>query len=269
MKTLQQILRQILQLISSLRCNIYGIVDPRNPQEYRYVGKTPYSIEERLTYHIWESNRKGKNKIKTYKCDWIRKLLKDNITPIIILIDIVPSFQWKYWEKHYIKLYKNLGHRLTNATDGGDGGSGYVWSEEQRKFQSETRSGKNHPMFGKVSPMKDKHYTEESNRRRRKKMKGKMSGKNHPMFSKKQSEESNKKRSETLKAKMFGKNHPSYGKVSSRKNKTYEEIYGEEKAKKMKSSLSKVFSGKKLSEKHKDALKEGWKKRKERLNKVA
>lgn len=42
------------------QCNIYGVIDPREREEFRYVGKTPYSIAQRLDEHIRESKRKGK-----------------------------------------------------------------------------------------------------------------------------------------------------------------------------------------------------------------
>ncbi len=58
---------------------------------------------------------------------------------------------------------------------------------------------------GKESPMYRKHHSEESNRKRSEKLKGKKNGmygkrgKNNPNYGKRQSEESNRKRSDSIK----------------------------------------------------------------------
>ena len=232
MKTLQQILRQILQLVSSLRCNIYGIIDPRNPQEYRYVGKTPYLIEKRLQYHIYEAKQEEEKKVKTHKCYWIRKLLKEGVIPTIVIIDRVPLFQWKYWEKHYIKHYKNLGHRLTNATDGGEGLCGWVPTKETLKLMSIAKLGNKcseetiRGMSGKNSPNSGRVWSKET----RKLM-------SEAKLGKPRTQDTRDKISKTLTDKMVGKNHPMY-------SKTWEEMYGEEKANKMKEEKSKNMTSK-------------------------
>ena len=288
MKTLQQILRQILQLVSSLKCNIYGMIDPREIHEFRYVGKTPYSLDERLYYHIWEATQKGKNKVKTYKCNWIRKLLRDNTTPVIVLIDVVPLFQWKYWEKHYIKLYKNLGHRLTNATEGGEGVLGCVWSEEHRRKVCKALSGENNYLYGKTW---EEAYGAEKAKEMRKKQIKRLTGK-------KQSEESNKKRSKSLSGKnnpMFGKHHAAEANEKNRqshlgkhpsketllkmskalKGITLKDRFGIEKANEIKRKAlignTNALGSKHTEEanrKRSESVKESWKKRKTKLIKA-
>jgi hypothetical protein len=58
------------------------------------------------------------------------------------------------------------------------------------------------------------------------------------MYGKTHAKEARKKMSEAKK-KLIGEKHPHYGKPSPLKNKTYEEIMGQEKAKKLKESKSK------------------------------
>lgn len=95
---------------------IYKLIDPET-MEVRYIGKTCRSLSHRLYYHIKEA-KKG---VKTYKCNWIRSLINKGKIPIIKLVKIVTSGYWQHWEKLYITKYKKLGHRLSNATEGGEG----------------------------------------------------------------------------------------------------------------------------------------------------
>jgi hypothetical protein len=39
----------------------------------------------------------------------------------LVIIDEVPTFEWKFWEKHYISLYKSWGFKLENKNNGGGG----------------------------------------------------------------------------------------------------------------------------------------------------
>ena len=52
---------------------------------------------------------------------------------------------WRDAEKFWIRFYvEEVGSRLTNATSGGDGTPGRVWSEEKRKQISDALKGKKH-----------------------------------------------------------------------------------------------------------------------------
>jgi len=79
---------------------------------------------------------------------------------------------------------------LVNKTDGGPGGSGRIVSTETRKKMSDSRSGENHPLFGKK-------HSEES----RKKMSDNNTGEGNPNFGKKHSAETRKKLSDAQKGK--------------------------------------------------------------------
>lgn len=92
---------------------IYGLYDPRDPERIRYVGKTRMTTRKRLQGHIDES-RLGKS--KTYKVFWIRKLLKENIRPLIKVLELCDEKDWQEREKYWIAKLNNL----TNSTEGGD-----------------------------------------------------------------------------------------------------------------------------------------------------
>ena len=122
-------------------------------------------------------------------------------------------------EMYYIKLFGtfNTPHGL-NLTKGGEG------------------------IFG------HKH-TEESNTKRSKSLKGKYTGKNSFCYGKTHTKEHNQNISKIMSGKngfWYGKVGPNSGKVSPMKGKTWEEIHGTEKAKKIRnknrqSHLGKIF----------------------------
>lgn len=92
---------------------IYGLIDSRYPSTIRYIGKTKMSLKKRLQAHIDES-KKGQS--FTYKTNWIRNLLSQNIKPIIILIEECSVTNWQERERYWISKLDNL----TNTTEGGE-----------------------------------------------------------------------------------------------------------------------------------------------------
>ena len=93
---------------------IYGLIDPEKSDIIRYVGKTN-NMKSRLIKHISESK-----KSKSYKNNWIKKLIFQGRKPEMILLKEVSINEWKCWEIFYINKYNNS--CLTNVTKGGDGG---------------------------------------------------------------------------------------------------------------------------------------------------
>jgi hypothetical protein len=81
-----------------------------------YVGKT-INFSVRLFYHRkrWGSD-----------INWF-------------FIDSVQENEWKFWEEHYIALFKSWGYLLENKNNGGGGPSKY--SEETRKKISDKKTG--------------------------------------------------------------------------------------------------------------------------------
>ena len=98
--------------------SIYGLRDIRSPEEIRYVGKTIH-LRNRTWAHINEALRTETN---THKANWIRSLLAEGVEPEAIILEEVPAGEWREAEKHWIHVLSIPGHRLTNATEGGEGG---------------------------------------------------------------------------------------------------------------------------------------------------
>lgn len=120
-----------------MKCaKIYVLIDPRD-NSYRYIGKTKNELNRRLRGHI----RSSLNSVKTKKEYWINSLIKQNLNPIIKLIEECNSSNWEdreiYWIKYYSKIYN-----LTNSTEGGDG-------IRDAKGEKNSMYGKKHTSYSK------------------------------------------------------------------------------------------------------------------------
>lgn len=113
-----------------MNCNIYYLTDDIG--EPRYVGKTIKTLETRLKNHLATTK-----KYKSYKNNWINKVGKNQIE--INLIEICDNINSNEREIYWISYFKYLGFKLTNCTDGGDGGTGKKHSEETKQKISNTK----------------------------------------------------------------------------------------------------------------------------------
>jgi len=114
---------------------IYALIDPIT-EEVRYIGKSN-NPKKRFSGHVVDKN-------KTYKTMWIRSLKKQNLSPILEIIDSVSFFEWEFWEQHYISLYRSWGFRLTNLSNGGFGGINGKRSDETKMKMRNAQLGKRH-----------------------------------------------------------------------------------------------------------------------------
>lgn len=93
---------------------IYCLKDPRD-NSVKYVGKS-INPEKRLKEHIDKCNIEH-----TKKGNWLKKLNKLNLKPILEILKETDETEYKTWEEYYIKYYKDLGVKLTNYDDKGIG----------------------------------------------------------------------------------------------------------------------------------------------------
>lgn len=103
---------------------IYVLEDP-DTHEVRYVGKTVAKLEYRLGQHLYDSFRE-----KTYKSNWIKKVLKNGKLPIIKLIETTTWDNSSYLEEYWIWYFKQH-FNITNLSSGGEGALGVKRTEEQ------------------------------------------------------------------------------------------------------------------------------------------
>jgi hypothetical protein len=113
--------------------HIYALKDPRSG-EYRYVGKTSKSLEDRLRYHIRDAQRR-RHSLRRFT--WILGLLDEGLSPEISLLETV-SIDWQAAEKRWIRQLRSEGCNLLNSTAGGDGCDGMVHSAETKAAMSES-----------------------------------------------------------------------------------------------------------------------------------
>lgn len=199
-----------------MKSKIYALVDPRKKEEYRYVGKTAKSLSKRLSGHLCD--------VKTSKCThkihWIRKLLREGISPMVVLIEIVDSTLENAREIYWIAKFREEGHKLTNGTDGGEG---VKCTEEVRRKMRKANKGKNNPNYGKRgrdAPMFGKTHSKELKEKMSKAWIGEgnpkydngdsIRGEKNPFYGKHHTEETKRKISESNKGKpgrMKGKHH--------------------------------------------------------------
>ena len=187
--------------------------DPRRFYTYAYLreDRTPYYIGKGKGNRAFIKNRKG---IRPPKDQSRIIFLKQNLTE---------EEAFKY-EMYMIAVFgrKDLGTGiLRNKTDGGEGNSGAIRSEETRRKQSEvhkgkkhseehrrknseTKRGENHPFYGKKHSEETRKRLSEANK-----------GENHPLYGKSHSEETRRKQSEAKK----GENHYFYGKSHSKETR--------------------------------------------------
>jgi hypothetical protein len=111
--------------------SIYALRDPRKPDEIRYVGKAKDPID-RFRRHVKHNDK------ERYKCRWIKTLLDVGVMPELVILQIVEEGEWVVAEQQWIAHYRNLGMKLTNLTEGGDG---IPFTPEIRKKISQTKLG--------------------------------------------------------------------------------------------------------------------------------
>jgi hypothetical protein len=122
-----------------MRSTIYILQEPLSGVP-RYPGKAN-DPADRLKDHI-KAAKKGKWRIHA----WIRKLLREGLSPVQRILEVVPEgVRWQDRERYWIRYFKKRGYDLVNGTDGGEGGPGgkgkpfgFKDSEETRKKKSES-----------------------------------------------------------------------------------------------------------------------------------
>jgi hypothetical protein len=191
-----------------------------------------YLREDRTPYYIGKGkgNRiyfKGRGEIKSPKNKSRIIFLKQNLTE-------EEAF------KHEIYMISVFGRKdlgtgiLRNKTNGGDGISGLVHTEESKRKMSESHKGENNHFYGKS-------HSQETKNKIRDLKKGKYMGNENHMFGKNHSQETKDKISNLRKGKCVGDKNPMFGKSHSQETKD---------------KIGNLKKGKPFSEEHKRKMSE-------------
>ena len=109
--------------------SFYGLIDPRESNHIRYVGRTK-NPHLRLMAHIREFGGVGS------KRKWINTLQEQGINPQMVILEEYDEKSPKRLivsvEEYYIKKYLQLNHNLTNGRMDGKGNSIGTLSETGR-----------------------------------------------------------------------------------------------------------------------------------------
>lgn len=114
---------------------IYCLNDPRDGR-LRYVGKAD------SPYRRWQMHLASAKRSKDHRGYWISSLLSQGLKPELEILEEIPMEGWQKIEKEYIQVFRLIGMNLVNATDGGDGTTGWKPSLETRHRMSLVNRGK-------------------------------------------------------------------------------------------------------------------------------
>ncbi len=124
---------------------IYALSEPgkqRTLDNARYIGKTIWTLQDRLNAHFWHRNHAD-----TYKDRWIRQLWSSGLKPVIWPVGFCSVEAGSALEMRFIKALKGRA-KLTNLTDGGEGLLGYTHRPETvAKIVKANRGKKRSPEF--------------------------------------------------------------------------------------------------------------------------
>ncbi len=115
--------------------SIYWLLDPRNERP-RYVGQTSAPLSSYLRKKIRQDS---KSLHSNKRINWIKSLVRKNLSPKIELIAQVADGDWIEAEKSYIRLLKACGANLVNGNEGGVGHSRSTKERKPRKHSQETK----------------------------------------------------------------------------------------------------------------------------------
>lgn len=154
---------------------VYGLFD--EGKFLRYIGKAEYATKHKRLYrHLNDFTR-------THKSNWIQKLVKQGKKPILeVLIRNLSEQEALEEEKFLISYMTFIGCDLTNATEGGDGISGYTHTPIARQKMSEKRKGSKHHFWAiprELNPNVGKKRTPEQCARIAKSLTGKKLSEEH------------------------------------------------------------------------------------------
>ena len=122
-----------------------------------YVHARPHTVDAHGIFYVGKGRLyRAKNVVRRnpYHRNIVNKYGKENI--LVGMLECSSEDIAFELEKGLIKCLKRMGVKLTNGTDGGDGPSGRVWSDEWKQRLSQIMKGKTSPAKGKAMPLEQR-----------------------------------------------------------------------------------------------------------------
>jgi len=110
--------------------HIYKLIDPTT-KKVRSVGVTTCYLQKRFYQHKYSAKKLR----KTHCAKWINSLLKNNLQPIIELIETCNENNWEEREIYWISYFENLTNHLP-------GGKGVVLNRKKESLEKSSSSKK-------------------------------------------------------------------------------------------------------------------------------
>lgn len=148
---------------------IYALLCPLT-LDIKYVGKTTRGFE-RIRQHYYDyKNKEGRTSYR--KVRWVQSLREKGLIFKVCYLEYCRNEQeLNIAEQKWIKLFRDLGEKLLNHTDGGEDCFRQVYTDSQKKLISErtkmamakpeVRENLRLTHLGKISPMRGKSRSEE------------------------------------------------------------------------------------------------------------
>lgn len=199
---------------------VYVYLDTRKPGIYVY-GDLVFDYEPiyvgKGKKRRYKNHMTLRNYIENHFYHKLNKMIAEGFYPEIILVK--DKLDEKQAFEIEIDMIKQIGRNINNGTllnltDGGEGSSGRICSQETKIKISGTKLGSKNGMFGKIHPMKGKSFDEFFGIERANEIKKLVVENNvHYWKDKTLTKETKDKISKTLKRRFENKeNHPAFGK---------------------------------------------------------
>lgn len=117
--------------------HIYSLSDPRT-EAVRYVGWA-FDVKRRVSQHVLRARKET-----THKANWLNQLAGIDMKPDVTVLESGKG-DWAEAERTWIAFFLAEGADLTNATKGGEGVVGLVFSDESRAKMADAKRGRKLP----------------------------------------------------------------------------------------------------------------------------
>lgn len=254
---------------------IYTLSDPRTAK-IRYVGKT-VNLKRRLAGHIGCDGRGNR------KHSWVRSLTVLGLKPEMEVIEVAGDDEWESSERFWIALIKSCGAELLNRDCGGNHGK-RLSEETKRKIallktgikqSTDTIEKRRGSMMGRIVPEgtrvkiakahKGKKHSPEALEKMSRWKRGATSKETRLKIS---LAGKGRKHTEEAKARMRA-SQQAYFAANKRSAKTHPKIGQANKGRKWSPEIiekrAAALRGRKVTEEHKQKMRDGWARRREKL----